>query len=324
MAFRIHLTQEDLRRVTLANGPALLTETVISMKILHQRRPGPMLGPWQRWARQRIPGSAHTLRLLVSQKGAIPDFLTPAADLDLDEGLDAMLHTPGTVLRADLENFARLTGSRLSPWVGELAAGSPHALDTVARAVRDWHEAVIAPVRRELHGRAEEARSAAARTLLAQGLDAMLSGLHPTIVWKPPVLEIASSAYDLDIPMKGPGLRLVPSVFGGREPAIQYAPDEPIVVFYPVTHDPLRTPGRKPGQDPLGALVGATRAAVLRAIVAGHGTTPAELVRRVGISPATVSHHTASLREAGLITTQRTGPHVHHVPTPLGRHLTDG
>jgi len=324
VAFRIHFTHEDLRRVTLADGPALLAETMVGMKVLHQRRPGPMLGPWQRWARQRIPGSAHTLRALVSRKGAIPDFLTPAAGLSLDEALDAMLHTPGTVLRADLEDFARLTGSRLSPWADDLAAGSPHALDTVARAVRDWHEAVILPMRRHLHGRVEEARSAAARTLLGLGLDAMLSGLHPTIAWKAPVLEIASAAHDMDIPMKGPGLRLVPSVFCGREPAIQYAPDEPIVVFYPVSHDTPWTPDPEPGQDTLGALVGATRAAVLRAVVAGHGTTPAELVRRVGVSPATVSHHTASLRAAGLITTHRTGPHAHHVPTPLGIHLTDG
>ncbi|WP_143576726.1 ArsR/SmtB family transcription factor, partial [Streptomyces acidiscabies] len=66
------------------------------------------------------------------------------------------------------------------------------------------------------------------------------------------------------------------------------------------------------------------RAAVLRAVVAGHGVTSAELARRAEVSPATVSHHTTLLRDAGLITTRREGPHAHHFPTPLGAHLADG
>ncbi|KND33552.1 ArsR/SmtB family transcription factor [Streptomyces acidiscabies] len=324
MAFRIHLTHDDLLRVTLADGPALLTETVTSLRVLQQRRPGPMLGPWQRWARQRVPPSVHALRPLVTLKRAIPDFLTPAGGLGLDEGLDALLHTPGRVLRADLDDFARLTGARLPSWADDLAAGSPRALDAVARAVRDWHEAAIAPMTAHLRGRAEETRSAMARTLLAQGLDTLLGGLHPTVTWRAPVLEIATTHHDLDIPLKGHGLHLVPSLFGGREMSIQYAPEEPLVLFYPVAHGPLWTPGHRPGPHALGALLGPTRAAVLRAVVAGHGVTSAELARRAEVSPATVSHHTTLLRDAGLITTRREGPHAHHFPTPLGTHLADG
>ncbi|MDX3385279.1 helix-turn-helix domain-containing protein [Streptomyces niveiscabiei] len=324
MAFRLHLTHEDLLRVTLADGPALLTETVTSLRVLQHRRPGPMLGPWQRWARQRVPPSVHVLRAIVPPRKAVPDFLTPAAHASLDEGLDTLLHTPSAVLRTGLEDFVRLTGSRLPPWADGLAAGSPRALDTVARAVRDWHEAVIAPMHRHLHGRIEETRSTAARTLLAQGLDAMLRALHPTITWQAPVLEIASSGHDVDIPLKGHGVRLVPSLFCGREAAIQYAPEEPVVVFYPVTHDTLWTPDTRPGPHALGALLGPTRAAVLRAVVAGPGVTTADLARHAGISPATVSHHTALLRDAGLITTRREGFHAHHAPTPLGTHLTHG
>lgn len=41
-------------------------------------------------------------------------------------------------------------------------------------------------------------------------------------------------------------------------------------------------------------------------------------------SPATVSHHTTLLRDAGLITTHRVGPHAHHLPTPLGAQLANG
>ncbi|WP_369032292.1 MULTISPECIES: helix-turn-helix domain-containing protein [Streptomyces] len=327
MAFRIHFTHDDLLRVSLAEGPALLTETVISLRILQQRRPGAMFGPWQRWARQRIPRSVHPLRSLVRPDGAIPDFLTPLGHSDLDAGLDTLLHTPKALLRADLETFTRFTDSRLPTWADPLAEGSSRTLRTVAQALRDWHTAAIVPMGRHLHSRTEEARLSAARTLLTEGLDAMLSRLHPTISWKAPVLELACPDHDIDIHLEGRGLRLVPSLFCGREAAINLDPGLPPVVFYPVAHgtgwSPERTPAARTDHGVLGALLGPTRAALLRAIIAAYGATTTELARRAGISPATVSHHTAVLRDAGLISTHRTGPHAHHIPTPLGDQLAN-
>lgn len=328
MAFRIHFTPDDLLRVSLAEGPDLLTETVISLRILQQRRPGAMFGPWQRWARQRIPRSVHLLRPLVQPNGAIPDFLTPLGHADLDAGLDAMLHTPKSLLRADLEVFTQFTNARLPRWADPLAEGSPRALATVTQAVRDWHKAAIVPMSQHLRSRTEEARLSAARTLLAEGLDAMLSRLHPTVSWKAPVLELACPDHDIDIHLEGRGLRLVPSLFCGREAAINLDPGLPPVVFYPVVHEtfwsPEHTPASKTDHGTLGALLGPTRAAVLRVIIAGYGITTAELASRAGISPATVSHHTTLLRDAGLITTHRAGAHAHHLPTRLGTQVANG
>lgn len=287
-----------------------------------------MFGPWQRWARQRIPRSVHLLRSLVQPNGAVPDFLTPLGHSDVDAGLDAMLHTPKSVLRADLETFTEFTNARLPRWAEPLAVGSPRALETVAQAVREWHTAAIVPMSQHLHSRTEEARSSAARTLVAEGLDTMLSRLHPTISWKAPVLELACPDHDIDIHLEGRGLRLVPSLFCGREAAVNLDPGLPPVVFYPVAHETLWNPEHAPATNTdhrtLGALLGPTRAAVLRVIIAGYGITTAELARRAGISPATVSHHTTLLRDAGLITTQRTGSHAHHLPTPLGTQLANG
>jgi DNA-binding transcriptional ArsR family regulator len=66
----------------------------------------------------------------------------------------------------------------------------------------------------------------------------------------------------------------------------------------------------------LAALLGRTRAAVLEAAVLG--CTTGELSRRLDISPASASEHTAVLRKARLLTSRRNGPAVHHRPTPLG------
>ncbi|MCX4906159.1 helix-turn-helix transcriptional regulator [Streptomyces sp. NBC_00878] len=313
--------------MSLAEGPALLTETVISLRILQQRRPGPVFGTWQRWARQRMPRSVHRLRSLVQPNGAVPDFLTPNDYSDLDAGLDAVLHTPKSILRTDLDAFAQFTNARLPSWADPLSEGCPRALETLTQAMRDWHKAAIAPMGQHLHSRIKEARLSAARTLLAEGLDAMLSRLHPTISWKSPVLELACPDHDMDIYLEGRGLRLVPSLFCGREAAINLDPGLPPVVFYPVAHETLWTPDRpsasKTDQGTLGALLGPTRAAVLQVITAGYGITTTELARHAGISAATVSHHTALLREAGLIATHRTGPHAHHLPTPLGARLVN-
>ncbi|MEV0196778.1 helix-turn-helix domain-containing protein [Nonomuraea sp. NPDC050691] len=61
---------------------------------------------------------------------------------------------------------------------------------------------------------------------------------------------------------------------------------------------------------------------MLTAIADGVATTGA-LARRLGISSAAVSQHTAVLREAGLITTRRHHGNVLHNPTQTGLALLD-
>jgi len=326
VAFRIHFTHDDLLRVSLAEGINPVHETVVSLRRLQQRRPGAVFGPWQRWARQRIPDSVRHLRSLVPAHGAIPDFLSALGTTDLDSGVDTLLHTPKSSLRDDLEAFTRFNGKPLPTWADSLAEGSPRALETVGRAVREWHQAAIAPVQQHLHSRVEAARSSATRSLLSGGLDAMLSGLHPTVRWTAPVLELFCPEHDMDVHLEGRGLRLIPSAFCGREPAINLDPGLPPVVFYPVPHDTIWNPQRGPEsrRGPLAALLGHTRATVLRAITSGHGTTTTDLAYRIGISQATVSHHTTVLRDAGLIATHRTGTSSRHLPTPLGTQLVTG
>ena len=69
----------------------------------------------------------------------------------------------------------------------------------------------------------------------------------------------------------------------------------------------------------LAALLGTTRARLLEEVRDGRTTN--ELATRIGVSAPAVSHHTAVLRNAGLIITQRIGSAVLHTLTPLGRQL---
>ena len=95
-----------------------------------------------------------------------------------------------------------------------------------------------------------------------------------------------------------------------RDPAL------PPVLVYPIERDP--TVGLSAGAS-IVALIGSTRAAILETI--GEGRTTTELARRVGVSPASISQHTAVLREAGLIRTSRVGKAVLHTMTALGAAL---
>lgn len=71
----------------------------------------------------------------------------------------------------------------------------------------------------------------------------------------------------------------------------------------------------------LDALMGHTRANVLRAIHIGQTTT--QLGRSLNISAASASRHTAVLREAGLITSHRQLSAVLRTLTPLGTALLE-
>jgi DNA-binding transcriptional ArsR family regulator len=72
--------------------------------------------------------------------------------------------------------------------------------------------------------------------------------------------------------------------------------------------------------DPLAAVLGTTRARVLRALADEHTTSG--LARVLGISLASASTHAAVLRDAGLVTSRRQGQSVRHTLTSLGAQWT--
>jgi DNA-binding transcriptional ArsR family regulator len=69
----------------------------------------------------------------------------------------------------------------------------------------------------------------------------------------------------------------------------------------------------------LASLLGRTRAHALETLV--DPCTTSELARRVGVSPATASHHASVLRAAGLISSHRDGVKILHRLTAKGRSL---
>lgn len=199
-------------------------------------------------------------------------------------------------------------------WVRNLADGDREELELVIRALRDLHDAVLAP---RLDGALAAAHADVARrvpVLVTGGYEALFGSLHPKLRWQDGRLDRAGTRRECDL--GGRGLLLRPSAFWTGEPlfSVDKTGHRPNVLVYAA-----RPGGRPAGRDDLAALLGSTRAAVLRTLTEPLGT--AELAGAVSISPASASEHAKVLRDASLIETRRRGRGVRHSLTPLGAML---
>ncbi|WP_234314652.1 DUF5937 family protein [Streptomyces sp. NRRL F-5135] len=317
---RLHFTNDDLLRTTVAAGPDPLWETVLSSHVLLTAQGKAVFDQWRSHARDRLRQlpreHGRLLRTLAPPRGSFPDFLNPPEAADgLAPGIDAVLSTPRERLH---EEIRALQG--VPSWLRPLADGEPEALRTLGRALEQYFQAALAPYWAAVRAQAEADRAVRARALLTGGCEALLSTLGPSMRWRRPVLEV-DYPYDRDVRLAGRGLRLVPSVFCWRVPITLCDPALPPVLVYPVTRSLLwwAPQAEQPEQRALGNLIGRGRAAALRA--AEGGCTTSELARRMGVTLATASEHARTLRESGLVVSRRERNTVLHVLTPLGTGL---
>lgn len=284
------------------------------MAALHRRDLA--LAGWRRQAAVGFPRAARPLLELIPPSATGPMFLDPVST-SLAEGLDLVQQAPAGLVTAELE---RVSGPRRPPpWVQMLAerdTGTWRELDRTLRLAY-WHllggswAQVWSGFRAELSWRG--------RLIAEQGVQAALSTLHPSITWSGTVMQIATPR-EVNFYPRGAGITLLPSLLWTGRPMIGHHPDGSTVIVYPaITPLPLID---EAATDAVGELLGHTRAAVLRMTCRERTTT--ELARELGVSAATVSGHTRTLREAGLIVTTRAGKAVLHSLTPLGGRLLEG
>ncbi|MFD0368801.1 helix-turn-helix domain-containing protein [Streptomyces sp. NPDC127114] len=120
-----------------------------------------------------------------------------------------------------------------------------------------------------------------------------------------------------EVRLDGRGLVLLPTFHHPAGPLVQDLPGRPVVLTYPAGPGlpPVPDGPASPGEA-LAAVLGRTRAELLRLLTEPHTTTT--LARTLRVSNATASAHAAALRAAGLLTTTRTGRSVTHERTSLG------
>jgi DNA-binding transcriptional ArsR family regulator len=317
---RIHFTEADLGRIRLAPRIDHMWEIVGAVQLLQHRGGGLYFDGWRKQVRRRVhadPRLRQLLHLLVHvspHATYFPDFLTPTGEYDeLGDALDAVVSVPKAQLSAEMALLRDVPAS-----LRAVAEGRAPALRMLRTAFDEFHRATVLPrlpvAKAAL--RADLARRT--RSYMHDGVEAMLIGVVPGAIWNSLVLTLPY-AVDRDLFLVGRGLRLVPSYFTLLNPVALADEELPPTLVFPI--DPatrLLAEQSRPG-DHLGALVGTTRAAILRLVMDGCSTR--ELIRRVGVAPATVTHHTTILRKAGVIATARDGSVASHHLTPLGLHL---
>ncbi|MGW3667058.1 DUF5937 family protein [Streptomyces sp. NPDC005141] len=313
---RIHFTSEDLTRIQVASTPDPLWEITFSLQRLQTSQGRWAYADWHRSTRATLAGTrlgAAVRRMLtpiLPRAPYLPDFLTPQESADgLEPGLRAILDTPPARVTHEMDLLARISGA--PDWAPRLAERDSR--DELVQVLRAYHDAVVAPHYDRMCESLAGERGLLARATLDSGVGGLLAGLSPAMHWRPPVLHV-DYVEDRDLRLEGRGLRLVPSHFCWQLPmSLADSTMRPVLV-YPV-HG-ARLPERARPDVALGALLGRTRAIALRALALG--ATTSELARTLGVSPATATHHTTVLRDAGLITSRRVQNTVLHVLTPLG------
>jgi hypothetical protein len=322
---RIHFSTDDLLRIRIAAEPHLLWEALLSLHMAQTRQGEHVFGPWRRSLRSGPAPWAGLLRTLYRPKGYSPDFLTPATEVtDLDMGLELLMRTPKRRLRADLANLAAETA--VPNWVRDVADGAREPMARLRDALTRYHATALRPhwpsirhhVRADRHKRVDAAAAA--------GFESVLATLHPTVDWRAPVLTVGYPV-DQDLHLEGRGIVLLPSFFCWSGPITLLDQFDTPVLVYPVERDPEWALGCCTDLDArtrsLTALLGSTRAAVLRAITERSRLSTTDLARAIGISPAGASQHATVLRNAGLVTTVRYRGAALHQVSARGSALLD-
>jgi DNA-binding transcriptional ArsR family regulator len=316
---RIHFTAEDVGRVRVQSQPDPMWETVLSIFRLQDRGLPLVFHEWRRTA--ALTCSRDDLAMLrpLIHGGYFPDFLTPSEGQDgLDAGIEALLSTPRLRLRAEVGILAGQ--HRLPSWTRHLADGDRESVQRLADAIRGHFHSAVEPYWQQARAHIDADRARRARAFLDGGTDGLLSSYLPMMRWSSPVLSV-DVLQEQDVHLDGRGLLLVPSFMSVGTPDFLHDTTLPQVLVYPVEHSLAVSAATLAPRLSLAPLIGETRTAVLESIGGGSSTT--ELARRVGVSAASVSQHTAVLRSAGLIRTGRVGKAVLHTLTPLGNALLE-
>jgi DNA-binding transcriptional ArsR family regulator len=321
----VRFTPADLTRVRFGTAPAPLVEAVMGFAELRHQLKSTVGGEWADHARRTFPAAARPLLDLIPAAGPWPIFLDPATS-DLREGLEIVTATPRSQLRDQLAGTWNRPG-RPSTWLRALAGGDREALSLVARAIEAFYTACVAPIWPTIVAAFQQDVGMRVEVLAGRGLEGLFGALHADLTWQDGGLHRAArSLIRAGVPgeiwLDGRGLDIVPSVLWTGPPLFSVCPDGPCRSGLIYSASPAVQPEGAGEPRDLAALMGHTRAAVLRALRQPSST--AELAARLRISPPSASEHAAALRRADLVQTERRGRAVRHSLTPLGLSLLSG
>lgn len=306
----IRLGAQDLGRVRFTTDA--VWETAASLNVLAVPRTHMLHRRLADRVERRPAYDSSLLADLTGNRAWIPDTLGPAPRArpgDPVAQLQRLLETEPDVVAQDLETLRRHRPRSRVPDMGV-----EEFLEAVTRALTGYWRAVLEPLWERVHN-ITQADIAHHRQLLAgEGLEHLVPHLHHDLTMTRGVVT-AGLATNAVVEAGGNGVWLVPSVFRWPWLAVDIRSGRPVICYA------ARGAGRvweeaEEQADALGALLGQSRAALLRALVVPRTTTA--LARVVGLAPSTVSEHLGVMTASGLLTSTRDGRKVLYSRTNVG------
>jgi DNA-binding transcriptional ArsR family regulator len=314
----LRLSPGDLERLRFAYSP--LAEVAESLYVLHSGQIPALHRGWFDHIRTRLRRvDTRVLRAIVpAPRPHVASFLLSEArepSTSIDVQLAAVAGYSTARLRADLEVV----------WRGEIPPETKRVLEhgggpRIAEALHQYWLVAIKPFWPQIRAVLDADVAYRATRLARGGIEGLLADLHPELELAEHAIEVQSSAAGSEHELRGAGLLLVPCVFAwphvmvdidaGNPPSITYGP-RGIGDLWP------QAPLPDPGGDALAALLGRSRAAILRAIALPKSTS--DLAVELSQSMPAVSAHLAVLRRSGLVSSWRAGRRVLYQLTPLAR-----
>lgn len=325
MAVLLRFSTDALLSCRFAISP--LHETMNAVRLL--ARPTAAEGFHAPWLRAVAPAlealDLTPLALLTPPRSYGPDFLSPPPSGPTTGFADQLAvvraTAPGQV-HAEIErSLTGRYGAQVPQAAEPLRRDATTARDLCADLLAECWTCLVEPWWPRIRAVLEADIAYRARVLADAGLAAVLTDLHPQVQWKRNTLRVDLTAV-AEREVAGNGLVLMPGVFGGPGLGVAYDPPWPPTLDYAARGiASLWSPQTRPAQ-PLVRLIGTQRALLLAALTEPASTTG--LAARCERPTSSVSEHLAVLREAGLVTTRRTGRYLQHSRTPLGTTLANG
>lgn len=324
--YRIHFTADDIARTRVADMPMPLVELGLAARALQDRSQPVRLDSWRRRSQGRLSAEARMVLSLEPPIGFSPTFITPAMTGPAGEVVKQARATPLSEVSAELATLAEV--QKLPSWTRALAYDA-ELYQRLCDGLSDLYDALLNPYWSAICDLYVADRAVRTRHLLQGGTDRLFREANPQWMrWIPPVLQLQMpNGIDHDLYLEGYGVLLVPSVFRLYSLVDSGAYPQPIVT-YPASLDRqidrltlFAERSSTVGDPAAAALLGATRATVLRTIVDHQGCSTKELAAMAGISCPSASEHATILRRAGLVKTARYRNTVIHTATELGAAL---
>jgi DNA-binding transcriptional ArsR family regulator len=317
------LDHADLARVRFAHSP--IREAVASLLVLQDPRRQPMYGRWLSTVRPQLAGLRLELLVALVPAGRyLPSFLLPPPARPwpvLTDELDAVTATHPAVVRAELD---LVRDQRPLPGVLRTLYQDPAAhLPVVANELERYWQVAVEPFWPRMRALGAADLAYRMERFADGGLTWVLESLHPDVSFADDVLQIDKPhhcSHRLDL--TGTGIVLVPCAFIWPTVLVECCGvDQPSLTYPPRGVAELWEKPREEVTDPLSALIGRTRAALLASL--GLPRTTTQLAAQLGLSPPAVSQHLKVLKDTALVTARRRGRMVLYQRTPTATTLLE-